>query len=84
MNCFLISGQFSQIQCSTFESGKFGRTTTTTYDYKRVRGNSCEITVSTLLEFNGEDDAGLTQNRFSESCSYVPECYTQGGGIINK
>ena len=76
MNCFLISGQFSnqQFKCFTFESD---RKTTTTYDLKRVRGNSCELTITARTDFIAGELAGLAKSSTassSESCSYVPEC----------
>ena len=76
MNCFLISGQFStkQFKCFTFESD---RKTTTTYNLKRIRGNSCQVSITSLVEFN-DGQAISSQATSSESCSYVPECFTQG------
>ena len=76
MNCFLISGQFStkQFKCFTFESD---RKTTTTYDLTRIRGNSCQVSITSLVEFN-DGQAISSQATSSESCSYVPECFTQG------
>ena len=76
MNCFLISGQFStkQFKCFTFESD---RKTTTTYNLTRLRGNSCELTITALTEFTAGEFAGLKKSSrasSSESCSYVPEC----------
>ena len=76
MNCFLISGQFSnqQFKCYTFE---FDRETTTTYNLKRVRGNSCELTITARTDFITGEFAGLAKSSTassSESCSYVPEC----------
>jgi len=76
INCFLISGQFStkQFKCFTFESD---RKTTTTYDLTRIRGNSCQVSITSLVEFN-DGQAISSQATSSESCSYVPECFTQG------
>ena len=76
MNCFLISGQFSnkQFKCFTFESD---RKTTTTYDLTRIRGNSCQVSITSLVEFN-DGQAISSQATSSKSCSYVPECFTQG------
>jgi len=76
MNCYLISGQFStkQFKCFTFESD---RKTTTTYDLTRLRGNSCQVSITSLVEFN-DGQAISSQATSSKSCSYVPECFTQG------
>ena len=76
MNCFLISGQFSnqQFKCFTFESD---RKTTTTYDLTRLRGNSCQVEITSLVEFNdGQAISSIALD--SQPCSYVPECFSRG------
>merc|ERR1712141_398204 len=74
----LTAGQFStkQFKCFTFESD---RKTTTTYDLTRIRGNSCQVSITSLVEFN-DGQAISSQATSSKSCSYVPECFTQGSG----
>ena len=72
MNCFLISGQFStkQFKCFTFESD---RKTTTTYDLTRLRGNSCQVEITSLVD---GFISSIAQD--SQPCSYVPECFSRG------
>ena len=76
MNCFLISGQFSnkQFKCFTFERNA---KTTITYDLSRVRGNSCQVIVTTAVEENNGQSRS-TYYEDSKPCSYVPECFSQG------
>ena len=76
MNCFLISGQFSnkQFKCFTFQSNA---KTTITYDLSRVRGNSCQVLITAAVEENnGQSRSTVSQD--SKPCSYVPECFSQG------
>ena len=82
MNCFLISGQFSnkQFKCFTFERNA---KTTITYDLSRVRGNSCQVLITAAVEENnGQSRSTVSQD--SQPCSYVPECFSQGKSKFKK
>ena len=82
MNCFLISGQFSnkQFKCFTFERNA---KTTITYDLSRVRANSCQVLITAAVEENnGQSRSTVSQD--SKPCSYVPECFSQGKSKFKK
>ena len=75
-NCLLISGQFSNKQFKCFQFPSDGSKVTITYDLARVRGNSCQVSITSLVERSGNAISSIALS--SESCSYVPECFTQG------
>ena len=63
-----------QFKCFTFERNA---KTTITYDLSRVRGNSCQVIVTTAVEENNGQSRS-TYYEDSKPCSYVPECFSQG------